>query len=104
VAELVIEQFSVRRLRGRSRDQHVLVLQSHLLEGVDTVLVAPLLSAPKPESAGLAVTLSVGGREFHAALNQMAAIPAQVIGAEVARADALEDEIRRGLDRLFTGF
>ncbi len=100
----MIGQFTVRRLRGRSKDQLVLVLQSHLVEGVDTVIVAPLLIAPQPLSAGLAVAVDVGGTSYQAALNQLGAVPMHALGAQIASAEQLEDDIRRGLDRLFTGF
>ena len=100
----MIGQFTVRRLRGRAKDQLVLVLQSHLLEGVDTVIVAPLLSAPQPLSSGLAVAVDVDGKQYQAALSQLGAVPMQAMGTQLASAEHLEDEIRRGIDRLFTGF
>ena len=100
----MIRQFSVRRLRGRSEEQLVAVLQSHLLDGVDTVVIAPLLDAPAPARHGLAVSVTVEEKTLRLAVNQLATVPARALAGEVGSLRAYEDEIRRALERLFTGF
>ena len=80
---------------------YLVVLQSHYLS-LDTVLVAPLVNDKRASSVEIAGT--VGERPLVVALTEMGSVRAAMLSEAVADLAAQEDEIRRALDRLFTGF
>ena len=79
----------------------LVVIQSHYLS-LDTVLVAPLVNEKRAFSVEIAVT--VERRPLVVALTEMGSVRAALLYEGVADLAAHEDEIRRALDRLFTGF
>jgi toxin CcdB len=83
----------------------VVSLQSHLLETVPTVLVAPLLVDDGVSAySGASVRLSFGGGRYILSVPEMAAADAGVLREVVGNLTEHEDAIRRALDRVFTGF
>jgi hypothetical protein len=76
-------------------------IQSHYIV-LDTVLVAPLVNDKRATSVEIAVT--VEGQSFVVALTEMGSVRVASLSGPVGDLRAYEDEIRRALDRLFTGF
>ena len=101
----MIQQFDVCRLRAARADSLVVVLQSHLLTAVtDTVIVAPLLEITPVADNGYVLDVLVEEERRQVVLSQLAAVPQKSLGRPVSTLSAYEDELRRGLDRIFTGF
>ena len=101
----MIRQFSVVRTPEGGRGALlVVVLQSHWTE-LPTTLVAPLrtfMAFPAPD--GVLVPVDVDGQDYLLDLALMANVLTERLGRPLASLAAYEDVIRRGLDRLFTGF
>jgi toxin CcdB len=99
-----VKQFQVYRNptdASRRFAPFVVVLQSHYLS-LDTVVVAPLVNDKRASPIEIAVT--VEGRPLVVALTEMGSVRVALLSEAVADLAAHEDEIRRALDRLFTGF
>ncbi|MFN4297005.1 MAG: CcdB family protein [Brevundimonas sp.] len=104
----MIRQFSVFKNpspRSREAAPFIVVMQSHFLEAMHTVLVAPLI---RESGSGDFSRVSIGVRlldeDLHLSLAEMAPIRRRDLGQPVADLGVYEDDIRRALDRLFTGF
>jgi toxin CcdB len=84
----------------------VVDVQTDLLDGLSTRVVAPLLpagSAPIPAKL-LNPMFEIGG-EAHVLVTQfLAAVPAQPLREPVANLHERADEVTRALDMLFQGF
>jgi len=108
MAELVIRQFDVYRTprsRGSAEAPLICVLQSHYLDALNTVVVAPLLIAvAKATTSQAAVPIVFDGTDYLLDTSLMANIERRGLGRPVGSLLVHEDEIRRALDRLFTGF
>jgi toxin CcdB len=108
VAHLVIRQFDVFINPGastRSKAPYVVVLQSHLFEALATVIVAPLMriDAPSGDSKVL-IDLEFAGERLVVNTALLANIEHRMLGRSRGSLKSHEDDIRRALDRLFTGF
>lgn len=101
-------QFDVCRYPGASTTNdapYVCVLQSHYLAGMDTVIVAPLLrAAVATTESQVAVPVVIEGTGYVLDLALLANIETRDLGAVVGSLAEHEFDIRRALDRLFTGF
>ena len=101
-------QFDVCRYPGQSTETdapYVCVIQSHYLAGMDTVIVAPLLRADMAATnSQVTVPVSVDDENYALDLALMANIETRHLGAVVGNLLDHEFDIRRALDRLFTGF
>ena len=108
MATLVIRQFDVCRNPGATNSgdaPYVCVLQSHYLHAIDTVLVAPLLRHRAEATADqVAVPVRIGEESLLLDAALMTNIDRRSLGRPLASLTGQEDEIRRALDRLFTGF
>lgn len=81
------------------------MIQSHYLAGIDTVIVAPLLRTTMTATdSQVAVPVSVDGEDYALVLALMANIEMRDLGPVVGNLIDQEFDIRRALDRLFTGF
>lgn len=104
----MIRQFDIHRTpksRGSDAAPFLCVLQSHYLEAVDTVIVAPLIKASALATPSqVAVPVSIQGEDYLLDVALMANIQRRGLGPAVANLVAHEDDIRRALDRLFSGF
>ena len=78
------------------------VISSHHLP-LATVMVAPLLARPVG-AKDVEIAVSFDGIEHILSLMLMTALPAARLRGRVGDLAAFEEAIRRGLDRLFTGF
>ena len=79
----------------------VIVLQSHHIE-LKSVVVAPLVNDKLATSIEIAV--EVEGNQYVMALTELGSIPAAPLRTPVANLSEYEYEVRRALDRLFSGF
>jgi len=93
--------FTNPSVESRDFAPFVVALQSHHLP-LDSTVVAPIVT----DSAGFSLDLPVeiGGRWLHIAMAELANVPTRSLGRALTNLAAHEDAIRRGLDRLFTGF
>ncbi|MDP1632884.1 MAG: CcdB family protein [Caulobacter sp.] len=79
----------------------VAMIQSHFIEP-DVVVVAPL--ATDKIANGVDVGVDHGGSGFVLALSGMGSVPRRSPGRTLGSLVDREDDIRRALDRLFSGF
>jgi toxin CcdB len=99
-----VKQFDVLRNpseTSRGFAPFIVSLQSHHLV-LDTVLVAPLVNDKRVTSIEIGVT--VEGQSLVLALTEMGSIRVALLSDAIGDLAAYEDDIRRALDRLFTGF
>ena len=82
---------------------YVAVLSSHLAE-LNGVLVAPLHSNYLAAVPAVEISVVVEGRSVLLTLLDMAAVSPSHLKRSVGSLIVYEDAIRRGLDRIFTGF
>jgi toxin CcdB len=84
---------------------YVVVLQSHFLEGVPTVLIAPLLrAAERPGYEGVSVSVEFAGELLIVSPAEMLAVDRQGLRRLRGNLRSYEDDIRRALERIFSGF
>lgn len=90
----------------RTRDvaPYLIVLSSHLLRHTSIVIVAPLLNDRATAIAELEVTLTFEGSSFVLSLTDLSGLEAKQLKRRAGSLADQEDAIRRGLDRVFTGF
>jgi toxin CcdB len=108
VAPLVIRQFDVCANPGSSTASDaplICVLQSHYLEGMETVMVAPMIRGQAQATpTQVAVPLIFDGETYLLDLALMASLERGDLHQPVGSLLETEYDIRRALDRLFTGF
>jgi toxin CcdB len=80
---------------------YLVVLQSHLLDGLDSVIVAPAVRDAARLLTVFEIAVEIAG---DLAIPELFAIERATLPRPTASLAAHEDEIRRALDRLFTGF
>jgi toxin CcdB len=108
VAPLVIRQYDVFQnpsASTRAKVPYVVVLQSHLFEALPTVIIAPLMRLEQSVRASkvlVEVEFEGEGLVMNAAF--LSNIEHRELGRSRGSLAAHEDDIRRALDRLFTGF
>lgn len=104
----MIRQFSVFENpspRSREAAPFIVVMQSHFLEAMHTVLVAPLIrESGSGDFTRVSIPVRIQEEHLHLSLAEMAPIRRRDLGRQVAALGLYEDDIRRALDRLFTGF
>jgi len=83
----------------------VMVLQSHFLNSLPTVLVAPLLrQVDRPAYGDVSVAVVFEDERLVLSLAEMAAARRSDLRSLRGNLRQHEDQIRRALDRVFTGF
>jgi toxin CcdB len=82
----------------------VVVLQSHHLDPIDTVLLAPLVNDALRTVNSVDIRVELAGQHLVLVVAELAGVPRQGLGPVVGSVASHEDEVRRALDRLFTGF
>jgi toxin CcdB len=88
------------------RVPYFVVLQSDLLSGLNTVVVAPLGPAKLVEdrpAATLMPSVSVDDVDYIVYLPELAAVPARLMRKRVTNLESSRDALTRGLDLLFSG-
>lgn len=87
--------------RTRRFAPYVVSVQSHLLEALPTVLVAPIYRVVERPAYS---KVSVMGQELIVSLAEIAPMDAQRLRRPLGDLTQYEGELRRALDRVFTGF
>ncbi len=82
----------------------IVVLSSHLLPRFQDVIVAPLINDAKHRVPELELVFEVGGDKLTLSITELSVLRARDLKARTGSLAAHEDDIRRALDRLFTGF
>ena len=91
--------------RSRRIAPLVVVLQSHLLDDIATVVVAPLLrAAERPAFTQVGMAVAFNGEDYTLSLAELSAVDARRLSRSLGSLQEIEYDIRRALDRLFTGF
>lgn len=91
--------------RSRVIAPFVAVVQSHLYDEGPTLLVAPLLRmAPAAVLTKVSLTVLLDRQAYILMLSELGAISRLTAAVVRGSLTAYEDDIRRALDRLFTGF
>lgn len=83
---------------------YLTVLSSHLVLGFDDAVVAPLVSDSHATVGSFEIEVDFAGENLVLVVSELAVIARQNLKGRVGSLAAHEDEIRRALDRLFTGF
>lgn len=97
--------FENANTRSRAIAPYVVIVQSHLLDDLPTVVVAPLLRPhERPAYTYVSVELDVLGQSYVLSLAELAVMDRRALGRHVADVKAREDDIRRAIGRIFTGF
>jgi toxin CcdB len=99
-------QFDVYRFKpAGAKAVHVIDLQSDMLEGLATRIVAPLYPL-EPQSRPilrLNPTVQVDGKAFYLATQELTAVRVKSLGKPVASLAEKRDELIAALDFLITG-
>lgn len=83
---------------------YVVVVSSHLIVGFDDAVVAPLVNDSAVVVPGLELPVTFDDQRLVVVLTELAGIQGRSLKRRVGSLLAHEDDIRRALDRLFTGF
>lgn len=83
---------------------YLIVLQSHYLDDLETVVVAPLIRDADRPLTLLDVAMMFDGQSLVIAVAELAAMDRLRLTRRAGDALAHQDALRRALDRLFTGF
>jgi toxin CcdB len=87
------------------RRPYLIVLQSDLLEVMETVVVAPLARAKTTMPIKrLTPVVEIGGHQYLVLVHEMAAIPRQELRKRVESAASLREALTAALDLVFFGF
>jgi toxin CcdB len=89
--------------RSRAYAPYVVLLQSHLLDAMPTLVVAPLLKN-RPGYTQVSAPVTFKGEAYVVSTAELVATNAKGLGAPVGDLLDFEDVIRRTLERLFSGF
>jgi toxin CcdB len=88
-----------------ARRPYLLVLQSDLVSGLASTVVAPLVVREMMKGADqLNPVMVIEGREYWLATHELFAVERRVLRSAVANLDAQRYAIIAALDLLFTGF
>ena len=91
--------------RSREHAPYVVVLQSHFLAATPTAVVAPLLiDDDRSAYSEASVKVVFGGTPYVLSIPELAGIEPSRLGRRSGTVNDYDYEIRRALDRLFTGF
>ena len=82
----------------------VVILSSHLIVGFDDAVVAPLVNDSQLAVSGFEIPVKVDHESFVVVLTELAGVQGRSLRRKTGSLLAHEDDIRRALDRLFTGF
>jgi toxin CcdB len=83
---------------------YVVVISSHLIPGFDDAVVAPLVNDSLAAVVEFEIPVVVDGQPLLLVLSELAGVQGRSLKRRVGSLLTHEDDIRRGIDRLFTGF
>lgn len=104
---MVVKQFDLcANPSDRSADvaPYLIVLSAHHTLGLEEVIVAPVIRSGVLAPNAVDVTVRISEEIYVVSVVGLAAIRRQLLRQRIGNAAAYEDDIRRALDRLFTGF
>lgn len=91
--------------RSRAAAPFIVLMQSHFVDEMPSALIAPLIRESRSgDFTRVSVSVKLNDEALHLSLAEMAPIARSALKRSVGNLRALEDDIRRALDRLFTGF
>jgi toxin CcdB len=102
-----LRQFDVFRnpsLQARKVAPFLVMLSSHHLRGIDEIIVAPLVNDATETVGELELVAEIEGERLTLVISEMFSVTPTGLRGVVGNLSYLEDDIRRALDRLFTGF
>lgn len=82
----------------------VVILSSHLLADLTEVIVAPVLAGRNTRLSAFEIPIQQGDATLLVSITGMTAVRQRDLRRRVGSLAAYEDDIRRAIDRLFTGF
>lgn len=83
---------------------YLVVLSSHMLLDFEDAVVAPLVNDSQRTVPGLELDIEMNGEPLVLVISEMAGVEGRTLRRPVGSLGAHEDNIRRAIDRLFTGF
>jgi toxin CcdB len=90
---------------SRKTSPYIVVLQSHHLDALPTIVVCPLVRCEARSTyAELSVVVELLGERYEVLVAELAAIGERRWPKPVGTLRDYEDPLRRALERLFTGF
>ena len=91
--------------RSRAAAPFIVLMQSHFVDEMPSALIAPLIREPRSgDFTRVSVAVLLNGEALHLSLEEMAPIARSGLKRPTGSLRPYEDDIRRALDRLFTGF
>ena len=91
--------------RTRAAAPFIVLMQSHFVDEMPTALIAPLIREPgSGDFTRVSIAVGLNGEMLYLSLAEMAPITRSDLKRPVGTLKPYEDDIRRALDRLFTGF
>jgi hypothetical protein len=102
-----LRQFDVLEnpnISSRGYAPYVVALQSHHLDPLDTVLLAPLVNDARRSVSSVDITVQFRGHSLVLVIAEVAGVPKSGLGRTLGSLADREDEIRRSFERLLTGF
>ncbi|MBU4434829.1 MAG: CcdB family protein [Alphaproteobacteria bacterium] len=91
-------------IESRGVAPFLVALSSHHLLGLQEVIVAPAVNDAQRQVNGLEISVEIEGQALVLIISELFSVTAGALRQRAANLAAHEDEIRRALDRLFTGF
>jgi hypothetical protein len=82
----------------------LVVLSSHHLHGLEEVVVAPAVNDAERQIGGLEIAVEIQGQHLVLVVSELFSLTASILRRRAENLAPYEDDIRRALDRLFTGF
>ncbi len=83
---------------------YLVVLSSHLLLGFDDAVIAPLVNDSQAAVGSLEIEVDFADENLVLVVSELAGMARRNLKRRVGSLAVHEDDIRRALDRLFTGF
>lgn len=102
-----MKQFDVYQNPSRSGSgfaPYLVVLSSHHLIGFDDAIVAPLVNDADRVVPELELSIEIEGEPLTLVISELSTLEQQSLKVRVGSLSEHEFDIRRALDRLFTGF
>jgi toxin CcdB len=91
-------------IESRGVAPFLVALSSHHLLGLQEVIVAPAVNDAHRQVSDLEIGVDIEGQTLVLVISELFSVTTGMLRQRVANLAAYEDDIRRALDRLVTGF
>ena len=91
-------------VHSRAHAPYFVILQSHYLGLLDTIVVAPVVRDARRELSNLELHVQVRDEPMVLSVGELFSIERSLLKATKGSLSEHEDAIRRALDRVFSGF